>query len=656
MVRERVGDWRSAWRSALAGLAAGLLAGGMLLAGALDAPFVAAQDRLYPGPPPDPQITLVALDQTSANNLGGYPLISNAYHARVINYLASLHPSAILFDIPLTRITAPDPETGAETNKPLAQAIQAAGNVVLACTADSAPWPDFAVAAAAVGDKGLGVPDQANAVRGLPLRDDVTCGNNEAHETAFMQAIRVAEGITDPLQAEGDIAQFGRHQIPLVNGEMLINYSLGSGPTCTYDQIFRGGCPHPETITGHIVVVGPKLIDAGDVYSQTVSFKHDASFCPKDRPQCMLDNQNYGYRIMADAMATVLQDRYITAESRSSIITIAIVLGLIVGLAVYALGFRTAVLAVITSVALYYLAAILFSQHDLLIDPLFAPIAMVLAASFSLGARYVLVERERRKVERIFGQYVDPRISRQLADSRSIKDVTSKGERRELTLLFVDIRGFTAMSEKMSAEDVLAVIQEYLNEMSTQILKWDGTIDKYVGDEIVAIWNAPTHQPQHALWAVRCAYDLINQASVVQEHLASKGLPPISWGIGINTGPAVVGNMGSKDRLQYTALGDTVNTAARFCSVAPAFTVLIGQATFEACKDYIAVEQVPGLQLKGKSADRYRAYQVVAIREAPGSPWADFPTQHATDTYSSIRRQYGAQLVFAASTPGDLDE
>jgi adenylate cyclase len=656
MVRERVGDWRSAWRSALAGLMAGLLAAGMLVTTVLDSPFVAAQDRLYPGPPPDPRITLVAIDQKSADNLGSYPLISNAYHATVIDYLASLHPRAILFDIPLTHITAKDPETGVDTNAPLVKAIKDAGNVVLVCTADDQPWPDFAVAAAAIGDRGLGVPDQANAVRGLGLRAANTCTNNEAHETAFMQTLRVAEGIQDPLEIQGDVARFGSHNIPLVGGQMLINYSLGSGPTCTYDNIFRGGCPHPQIITNHIVVVGSKLIDAGDVYSQTVAFKHDASFCPVSRPHCMLDNQNYGYRIMADAMATVLQDRYVHVESRSWIITVAVLLAIFVGVVVYALGFRAAVLAAITMLALYYLVALLLSQQNQLIDPLYAPVAMVLAASFSLGARYVLVERERRKVERIFGQYVDPRISRQLADSRSIKDVTSKGERRELTLMFVDIRGFTAMSEAMKAEDVLAVIQEYLNEMSALILKWDGTIDKYVGDEIVAIWNAPIAQAQHALLAVRCAYDLINQASVVQDHLATKGLPPISWGIGINSGPAVVGNMGSRDRLQYTALGDTVNTAARFCSVAPAFTVLIGATTYDACKQYVAVEQVPGLQLKGKSADKFRVYQAVSIREDPASPWVPFPTEGATSTYTAIRRSYGAQLVFASSTPGDLEE
>src|SRR6266700_6527116 len=485
----------------------------------------------------------------------------------------------------------------------------------------------------------------------MSLQVKSTCAQNEAHESAFVAALRIAEKNQDPIDVRGTTAKFGPHTIPLVNNQMLINYSLGGSPTCPYVDAFNGACPHPELITNHIVVIGAKLIDNGDVYAQPVFFKHDSSFCPDSRPHCMLDNQNYGYRIMADAMATVLQDRYITVEPRSWTIGVSLLFALIVGLAVYGLGFRAAIIGTVDLLGLYYVAAIVLAQRDPLVDPLYAPIAIVLAASFSLGARYVLVERERRKVERIFGQYVDPRISRQLADSRSIKDVTSKGERRELTLMFVDIRGFTAMSEAMTAEDVLAVIQEYLNEMSALILKWDGTIDKYVGDEIVALWNAPTHQPQHALWAVRCAYDLINQASVVQRHLAAKGLPPISWGVGINTGPAVVGNMGSKDRLQYTALGDTVNTAARFCGAAEPFTVIIGQPTFDACAQVVAVDQVPGIQLKGKSAETFRVFRVSAIREEPTSPWVPFPTDAAVAAYSAQKRIYAWQSVFASGPP-----
>jgi class 3 adenylate cyclase len=244
------------------------------------------------------------------------------------------------------------------------------------------------------------------------------------------------------------------------------------------------------------------------------------------------------------------------------VVVSVLLFALVVALWVYVLSFRRAVVFVAGVLVMYYGAVFLLSQLGYLADPVYAPVAIILAATFSLAARYVLEERERRKVERIFGHYVDPRIVLQLAASRSIEDIISKGERRDMTLLFVDIRGFTAMSEGMSAEAVQFVIQEYLDEMSSLILKWDGTIDKYVGDEIVALWNAPVDQPDHALLAIRCAYDLVSQAPVLEARLASKGLPPISWGIGVNSGPAVVGNMGSKDRLQYTALGDTVNTAS----------------------------------------------------------------------------------------------
>ena len=199
----------------------------------------------------------------------------------------------------------------------------------------------------------------------------------------------------------------------------------------------------------------------------------------------------------------------------------------------------------------------------------------------------------------------------------------------------------------MRADDVLALIQDYLDEMSKLVLKWDGLIDKYVGDEIMALWNAPLAQPNHALLAVRCAYDLISSGPAVQAKLAARGLPPIGWGIGINTGAAVVGNMGSQDRLQYTALGDTVNTAARFCSAAPAFNLLVGWPTYQACSDYIAVDEMPGLQLKGKSAETFRILKVTAIREDKGSPWVPIPTDAATDAYTAKRRLYATQEVFA---------
>jgi adenylate cyclase len=653
MVRERVGDWRLAWRFALAGVVAGLLVVLLSTRGVMNAPFFAAQDQLFPAPAPDQSVVFIAIDSLSQKSLG---TLSNADHARVINYLESLHPKVILFDLPLDQLTANDPELSTpthpvDTNLPLVAAIKAAGNVVLVCTADVSPRPEFASVAAAVGERGLASPDDANNVRGVVLRPDPTetCNENEADEPAFIQALRISHEITDPLEVNGDHATLGAHRIPLVGNQMLINFTRGGGPSCSYQDAANFSCPHPEQITNHIVIVGSKLVDGGDVYSQAVNFSHDSSFCPQTRPRCMLDNQNYGYRIMGDAMTTILHDRYVRVQPTSSILFAILLLSLLVALVVYVLSFRIAVIFVGALLVVYYGGIFLLGRNGYLADPLYAPIAIVLSASFSMAARYLLEDRERRKVERIFGHYVDPRIVKQLAATHSVEQIISRGERRDLTLLFVDIRGFTAMSEAMAAEDVLSVIQHYLDDMSSLILKWDGTIDKYVGDEVVALWNAPVAQTNHALLALRCAYDLIAEAPALQAKLVEHGLPPVAWGIGVNTGPAVVGNMGSKDRLQYTALGDTVNTAARFCGAAPAFDVLIGHATFEACNEYIAVDEMPGLQLKGKSAEKFRVFKVTAIRENRGSQWVPVPTEAALESYESFKRQYAQQSVFAAA-------
>jgi adenylate cyclase len=195
----------------------------------------------------------------------------------------------------------------------------------------------------------------------------------------------------------------------------------------------------------------------------------------------------------------------------------------------------------------------------------------------------------------------------------------------------------------------------YLDHLSGIIFTWDGTLDKYIGDEVMAFWNAPRHHENHALLAVRCAYDLISKGPELEQRLLEKGLPPIRWGIGINTGPAVVGFMGSRSRVQYTALGDTVNTAARFCAHAPAFQALIGQETYDMCKDYIAVDLVPGVQLKGKSAERFRIYQVTAIRETPTSPWVPFPTEMAAQAHHTYTAQYTQRSVIAAGEAPSMD-
>src|SRR5438270_7139318 len=198
MVRERVGNWGSAVTSAVAGLVAGLIAFGALQSGLLDGPFFAAQDRLFPAPPPDAGITLVAIDAESALNIGGYPLVSNAYHAQVINYLMSLHPAAILYDFPLRETPADREPPHPDTNQPLIEALTAAASkIVLICTPEVSPFKDFEVGEA-IADAGFASPDPGNAVRAMQLQVGATCPENEARESAIVQTLRIAAGIQAP--------------------------------------------------------------------------------------------------------------------------------------------------------------------------------------------------------------------------------------------------------------------------------------------------------------------------------------------------------------------------------------------------------------------------------------------------------------------------
>jgi adenylate cyclase len=274
-------------------------------------------------------------------------------------------------------------------------------------------------------------------------------------------------------------------------------------------------------------------------------------------------------------------------------------------------------------------------------------LAIGLTYAALMAYRFLYEEREKRKVKSLFGQYLKPELVENMARARSVEDIMIGGERKDLSLLFVDIRGFTHMSEGMEPQDVLRVIDQYLEELTEIVFRWDGTLDKYVGDEIMAFWNAPHQQDAHALLAVRCAWEMVAKMPEIQAQLAADGLPHIEYGIGVNTGPATVGIMGSKGRRAYTALGDTVNTAARFCGHAGPTQILIGQKTYDACSEYIAVDMIPGVQLKGKSAEKFTIYRVTAIREAPGQPWVTAP---GMESYSEVGVYTQQTMIGAGAT------
>ena len=486
-----------------------------------------------------------------------------------------------------------------------------------------------------------------------------TCSIQTIHAFGF-EAARIQQLLPDfssgpNLVESGDSALFGsawERALPVDNrGSALIDFVTGPGGFKAAHQYLSFGDVYDNSFSADQVKGKVVLIGAYDLTGV-----HDEVLTPDSNGVPMP-----GVELHANVLSMFLpppaQPRFLTPESPAVLFLIILLLALATAVGVSRVTVLWGLAGTVAALILFTLAMSALSVFNGWVPDLFHPwLAIALTYTGVTAYRFLYENREKRKVTALFGQYLKPEIVAELASTRGgVADILRGGERRDITLMFVDIRGFTSMSESMAARDVTEVIQMYLDHLSGLIFTWDGTVDKYIGDEIMAFWNAPRVQDNHALLAVRCAYDLVNRGPELQQKLLAKGLPPIRWGIGINTGSAVVGNMGSRSRLQYTALGDTVNTAARFCSHAPAFQVLIGQMTYEMCRDYIAVDLVPGVQLKGKSAETFRIYQVTAIRQTPDSPWVQFPTQMAAEAHQTFTTQYTQQTVIAAGESGSSD-
>jgi len=176
--------------------------------------------------------------------------------------------------------------------------------------------------------------------------------------------------------------------------------------------------------------------------------------------------------------------------------------------------------------------------------------------------KFFFEEKKAKEIRLMFSSYVSPKIVEVLINNPDKANLG--GERKVVTVLFADLMGFTSLSEKKLPEEVVEFLNEYFKEMTDIIFKWDGTLDKFVGDEIMAFWGAPVDQPDHAERAVRCALDMIDSLSRMQEKWIKEGKDFLNCGIGINTGEVLIGNIGAAGKkMDYTIIGDNVNLASR---------------------------------------------------------------------------------------------
>lgn len=263
--------------------------------------------------------------------------------------------------------------------------------------------------------------------------------------------------------------------------------------------------------------------------------------------------------------------------------------------------------------ALWLGLCLMLYRAGLLLHPLWLPLAVTVLFIGSIAANYIRAAREKRRVTNTFGYYVDPGIMRQLLE-RGPEALELGGKLYDIAVLFVDIRGFTTMSEMLDAPTVVKIINRYLTLTTECITRNHGTLDKFVGDCTMAFWNAPLPQEDPVYLACCAAMDMLEGSKALGQELMKEYGRTVSFGVGVHVGSAVVGNIGAPKRMDYTAIGDTVNTAARLEANAPGGTIYISRAVADALGDRAETTSLGGsVRLKGK-AEGFEVLTLDALR------------------------------------------
>ena len=446
-----------------------------------------------------------------------------------------------------------------------------------------------------VGAKGLGVnvtsPEPDAVVRKMPVLIRV---GEKIYPSMLLENIRLvnrSKRIKVIAKQHGidEILVSKKAGIPVNhNAEMYINYADPEKYTqLSVEQVFS--TEHADKIKGRIVILG---MDAAGLSVL------------KYTPHGLTTDQ----MITAQALDTTMTGDYLYRIPKAD--TYEIVFMGLLGLLLIILIPRVSVLFSVPLLlfvlgGISYASFSAYANKGFLVDPSFAILYIFLIWSHSTYNNFATQSRLRQQIKKQFEHYLDPGMVKKLQKDPSLLKLG--GEKRDMTFLFCDIRGFTPISEKYKGnpEGLTKLINRFLTRMTDVIIANGGTIDKFMGDCIMAFWNAPIEDPDHEQHAVQAAIDMQDELLKLNVQLAAEGLPTIAIGIGVNTGEALVGNMGSNQRFDYSVIGDAVNLAARLESSSKTLgkTLVVGEDTVKTAKQKYYFDYIDQITVKGKTEE-----------------------------------------------------
>jgi len=381
---------------------------------------------------------------------------------------------------------------------------------------------------------------------------------------------------------------FRGKKIPLdADGRLWINYRRPLKPAIDRDSIFSFGTVLEKAHAGDDEYFRKNFSGKLVLIGQT-DRTHDAYKTPfgAGHGKKIYDNYMSGVEIHAHAISTMLDGRYLHVAGTRTNCIILLCISLAAGMVAFFLKPLRA-LAVIAGIgaALYIAALALFTWKSLWLEVV-SPAFSLIPVSLSVYLyKYTTLEKEREKIRKLFGRYVSRNVMEAILSNP--KSIALGGQRRRITILFSDINNFTPISEKLTPEELMLYLNRYFDEMNAIILKYNGTIKQFVGDEIMVMYGTPMVQEDHALRAVETALDMVERLKEMKESDATGSSGFYEVKIGIHTGEVVVGNVGSKDRTEYAAVGDNVNMTSRIEGLNKKLgtMVLISEDTYEEVKD-----------------------------------------------------------------------
>ena len=546
-----------------------------------------------PRPPADSPV-VVAIDEPSLAEINAQWPWPRELHGRLVESLRKAGATAIGLDIIFAEPS--NPASDAALAKTLGPDVVLAGDESVIVTPQAeqllrtTPLPAFSEAGAVTG------------IAAITLGGDGVFRELPRYEDGFALALARIAGKAAASPAGKLLQSFGPSR---------------SYPTVSYYQALDPDNMLPkDTFRGRVVIVGLSLQNAPVINSggadafATPYTVHTGRLVPGAEIQATIfDNLTAGAAIT----------RASTPVAVAAIALAALFSALIVRRAT---RWQTVVLSIVATAVLGLLSFALIREANLFVSPTGPTVALLMVAAGQTALDYAEERRRRREIVRAFSQYLSPALVERMA--RDPSQLKLGGERRTLSILFCDVRGFTTIAETMKddPEQLTTLINRLLTPLSDIVLKHGGTIDKYIGDCVMAFWNAPLDDDEHAKHAVAAALDMLDAMTLLNAELRAEaeadGAPyhALRIGIGINTGDCVVGNMGSSQRFDYSVLGDAVNLASRLEGASKVYGVplLIGERTAKLAATHFTVLELDRITVKGRTA---AAPVFTAIRSLP---------------------------------------